>query len=37
MYRTEFGPVDRSFGGIASDPDLMRYEAYWRIRGEARG
>ncbi len=32
-YGTEFGPVDEDFGGIASDPKMMRYEVYWNVSG----
>jgi hypothetical protein len=35
-YRTEFGPVDEDFGGIASDPNMMRYEVYWNVSHNVR-
>lgn len=31
-YRTEFRFIDEDFGGIASDPEVMRHEAYWDLR-----
>jgi hypothetical protein len=30
-YRTEFSFIDEDFGGIPSDPELMRHEACWAL------
>lgn len=32
-YSTEFEPVDQDFAGVASDPNMMCYEVYWKIPG----
>ena len=31
-YRTEFRFIDEDFGGITSDPEVMRHEAYWALQ-----